>query len=218
MKASKFLNSAGLETISSAIKEAEKITGGELVIRINDKSDDYNEAYWKSGALLIVLYLFAAAILRILSIDIPLLDSLLMVPAGAALSFLAGTIAAIIIPPYRRLVIGREGMHYYTNLKAHEAFLHDEVFNTKFRTGILIYLSLFEKTAIILGDSGINAKVRQEEWQAITSSITAGIKAGRKAEAIAQSIKMCGDLLEKSGVKKEAGDIDELSNKVRIGR
>ena len=218
MKASKFLTSAGLEIISSAIKDAEKRTGGELVLRIDTKSDNYHEAYWKSGALFLVLYLFTVAVMRMFRIDIPLLANIFAVLAGAAVSFAAGAFTAIIIPPYRRLIIGREVMRYYADLKAHEAFLHEEVFNTKLRTGILVYLSLFEKTAVILGDSGINAKVKQNEWQAIASSITSGIKLNRKADAIARSMKMCGDLLEKSGVKKETGDRDELSNDVRIGR
>ena len=218
MKASKFLTGAELEIISSAIKDAEKRTGGELVLRIDTKSDNYHEAYWKSGALFLIVYLFATAVMRIFRIDIPLLTNIYAVLAGAAVSFMAGAITAVIIPPYRRLIIGREVMHYYADLKAREAFLHEEVFNTKLRTGILIYLSLFEKTAVILGDSGINSKVKVNEWQSIAASITSGIKENRKAEAIARSIKMCGDLLEKSGVKKEADDRDELSNDIRIGR
>ncbi len=218
MNVKKFLTDAELEIISTAIKEAEKKTGGELVLRIEKKSDDYSEAYWKSGAFILFLYLFAEATAGVFRINIPLSSGLFAVLTGTAVSFVAGILAAIIIPPFRRLIIGKEAMKYYTDLKAHEAFLHEEVFNTKFRTGIMIFLSLFEKTAVILGDSGINAKVKKEEWQTIASSITSGIKKNRKADAIARSIKMCGDLLEKSGVKRQADDRDELSNDVRIGR
>ncbi|MCU0822307.1 MAG: hypothetical protein MUC95_07535 [Spirochaetes bacterium] len=218
MNVKKFFNSAELETISSAIKDAEKRTGGELVLRIDTKSDDYSESYWKSGALFLVLYLLAAVLVHMYRPEIQLLNNTYTLLTGAALFFLTGTAAAVLIPPYRRLITGRDAMRYYVDLKAHEAFLHEEVFNTKLRTGILIYLSLFEKTAVIIGDSGINSKVKQEEWETIASSIASGIKDNRKAEAITRSIKMCGDLLVKSGVQKEIGDTNELSNDIRIGR
>ena len=41
-------------------------------------------------------------------------------------------------------------------LVAMAAFVEEEVFSTRDRTGILLFLSLFEHRVVVLGDSGIN--------------------------------------------------------------
>lgn len=217
MNTSDFFKKGELDMITAAIGDAEKITGSELVLQVSDKSDNYNEVYWKSGAFFTIMFLFTAAVLRILKIDVSVLYSCYFLLGAAAFSFPLGALAAICIAPWRRALIGRECMDYYTGLKAHQAFLHEEVFNTRRRTGILIYLSLFERSAVIIGDSGINSKVRQGQWDQVISGITGGLKSGRKAEAIAESVRMCGVLLRDAGIKKEDDDTDELSNEVRIG-
>ena len=217
MKASVFLSSEELEIISSAIEKAEKKTGGELILHVNSKSDSYTETSWKSGMFFFIIYFFIILLMHIYKVEFPFMNKYYAVPVGSVLTFFAGLVTPIIIPHYKRFIIGKEMMNYYTSLKAYEVFLHEEVFNTKQRTGILIYLSLFEKTAVILGDSGINSKVGLDEWSKIISVITEGITTGRKAGSIVTAIEMCGDLLEKAGVKKETADTDELSNEVRIG-
>ncbi len=216
MNVSDFLNGIGKEKIASAIADAEKITGSELVVHINEKSDSYNETSWKSGASFMILYLLAAIFLHFFYYNYPVFDSMALI-AGAGIAFPAGAAVAMISAPYRRALIGRGRMNYYTGLKAHEAFLHHEVFNTVKRSGILIYLSLFERSAVILGDTLINRRVRQEEWDQVISVITAGLKSGNKEEAIVKVIGMCGVLLRNAGIKKDDNDADELSNEVRTG-
>ena len=219
MKASIFIDRNGYEKISSAIENAEKITGSELVVHISDKSDNYKEAYWESGAFFMILFLFIIFLTGFFKPDFLKLNNYpaLLLLAVAGFSFPAGAAAAMIFAPYRRALIGRESMDYYTGLKAHEAFLHHEVFNTRKRTGILIYLSLFERSAVILGDTFINTMVSREEWDEIISVITSGLRSKRKEEAIVKSIEMCGVLLRNSGIVKEDDDTDELSDEVRIG-
>ena len=99
--------------------------------------------------------------------------------------------------------------------RAEAAFLHEEVFRTRDRTGILILVSLLERRVAVLGDAGINAAVEQKEWDSIVAGIVAGIRAGTPARALAEGIGACGHLLERRGVAVRHDDTDELRDDLR---
>jgi len=102
-----------------------------------------------------------------------------------------------------------------TRQRAEMAFLEEEVFRTRQRTGILLFLSLFEHRVIVIGDSGINQQVQQSQWDGIVKTVAAGIHAGRPGEALVEGIRQCGELLERHGVAIQPDDSDELSNELR---
>ena len=82
-------------------------------------------------------------------------------------------------------------------------------------TRILLLLSLFERRVVVLGDSGINAKVGEEEWREITQRIAAGIHDGRPGEALVEGIAACGRLLARRGVDIRPDDRNELRDDLR---
>ena len=55
---------------------------------------------------------------------------------------------------------------------------HEEVFATRDRTGILLFVSLFEHRIEVVGDKGINDKVQQEEWGEVVDLLRAGVRRG----------------------------------------
>ena len=97
-----------------------------------------------------------------------------------------------------------------------KAFVDHEVFNNRERTGIVLFISLFERRVEVFGDSGINERVAGEDWADIISEVIKGIKMGQGTEGLVRGIKLCGDLLEASGVEIRDDDIDELSNEPRF--
>jgi putative membrane protein len=98
--------------------------------------------------------------------------------------------------------------------RALAAFMEEEVFNTNERTGILLFVSLFEHRVVVLGDAGINATVEPREWEEVVSVIAAGIRAGRPGAALAEGIRLCGALLA-ARVERRPRDTDELANRLR---
>ena len=96
------------------------------------------------------------------------------------------------------------------------AFLEEEVFSTRDRSGILIFLALFEHRVVVLGDSGINEVVPEDAWQHVVDDLVAGIRARRPAEALVAAIHECGRLLEAHQVEIRPDDTDELPNELRI--
>jgi len=87
------------------------------------------------------------------------------------------------------------------------------VYNTRDRTGILIFISLMEHQVILLADSGIDEKIEQKQWQQMVDHIIAGIKSGKIADHLCKSITDCGILLEQYFPIKE-DDTNELANEI----
>ena len=209
-----FFSAAEHERIRQAVETAEGQTAGEIVPYAVVASDDYAETAWKGATLAALAAALAAAVLHGLGgfwgvggylwLGLPTV-------LGAAVGYLAGAQ----IPWLKRVLVESEVVERRVERRAALAFIEEEVFFTRERTGILIFVSVFERQVLILGDSGINAKVQPEEWGEIVAGIAAGIAAGKPADALVDGIRKCGELLERRGVEIRPDDIDELTDELR---
>ena len=207
-------SAAASERIRAAVAKAEDRTSGEIVPYVVDTSDSYAGSFWLSALLgALAGPLAALAVYQRFELWglVPMVWLLSPVFAGA----IAGYLAAWTMPAWRRWLAGEETLIRRTRRRAAVAFLEEEVFKTRDRTGILIFLSLFERRVVILGDEGINRRVQEDEWQAVVGGIVAGIHAGRHSEALVEAIDRCGVLLERRGVAIRSDDTDELSDELR---
>ena len=137
----------------------------------------------------------------------------------ALLASLAGVTGALLItfaPALRRLLAGSDRMALRVHRRAALAFLDEEVFKTRDRTGILLFVSLFEHRIEVLGDAGINEQVTPDEWVAVVDTIRRGIREGHLADGLIEAIGMCGHLREEKGVAVKHDDTDELPDNVRL--
>lgn len=213
MESDRFFSQADLEAIKAAVQEAEARTSGEIVPYVVERSDDYQNAIWKGAALGALLGPMAAlAIHRWSDLwGIPLgIWIALPAPLGGAVGYLLA-----LLHPVRRWLAGEHTLDARARRRAGAAFLEQEVFRTRNRTGILLFVSLFERRVVLLADSGIHQKVEEGAWEAITRRLAEGIRSGRPGPALIEAIRACGELLQKHGVERQADDQDELSNELR---
>jgi putative membrane protein len=208
-------SAAEMEAIRGAVAAAERGTSGEIVPYVVRASDDYAEAAWKGAALgALGAALAAWAIHRGLDLWGASRFLWMVVPpaAGAALGYLAAHLA-----PLRRLLAGSHLLERRVGQRAAAAFLEQEVFRTRARTGILLFLSLFERRVVVLGDSGIHAQVELDEWDAVVRQVTSGIKSGHPTSALVAAIGECGEILARHGLPPLPDDTDELPDDLRRG-
>ena len=201
--------------IADAVRDAEHRTSGEIVPFVVGRSDAYPEAWLRAGALFAFVALFAFALLD--------LGTNLWLPFGYAesgviviVAFGLGALLALTIPGFKRLLIPGNMLQQRVDERAALAFIDEEVFSTRERTGILIFISLSEHRVRILGDTGINARVKQEEWDTVVALIIDAIRNGAAAEGMLEAIGKCGALLERHGVEIRPDDSDELDNRIRF--
>lgn len=209
------MKNADLEAIRAAVAEAEQKTSGEIVPYFVEESDAYPSALWKGTALGAFAGALAAEAVFFL-VDLWNLTPL-WIAAPTAVGGALGFLLAAYVPAVKRWMAGDGLLDLRTRQRAEMAFLEEEVFHTRDRTGILLFLSLFEHRVIVIGDSGINQQVEQGQWDGIVKTVAAGIRAGRPGEALVEGIRQCGELLERHGVAIQPDDFDELSNELRRG-
>jgi len=220
MQIDRFFSGEDLAEIERRVREAERATGGEIVVYAVDASDDYPEAAWTAAAAgAALLPLAAAAVHR----GAGLWGGtghwtghwLLWMVLPALLGAILGWLAATFLPGLRRRLAREADLARRTELRAASAFVSEEVFATRDRTGVLLFVSLLEHRVVVLADAGIHARVPPGSWEAIVDGIVAGIRAGEHGRAVAEGVERCGRLLAEHGVHRRPDDRDELADPMR---
>lgn len=205
------------DRIREAVQRAEERTAGEIVPVVVPRSADYEVVTWR-GAVFAVLLALTAAMLTLQFYDGWGLGWL-YTPWGVVLTALgAGTIGAVCatyISPLQRLLAGEDLLDETVHRRALQSFVEEEVFDTRDRTGILLFVSLREHRIEVLGDTGINEQVEPDDWAEVVARIRRGIQNDNLTEGLVEAIGMCGRLLERRGVNVRPDDENELSNTVR---
>ncbi|MEN8165315.1 MAG: hypothetical protein ABFS37_14385 [Acidobacteriota bacterium] len=215
MKPDTFFTSEDLNAIKSATGEAEGRTSGEIVPVVVGACDDYDEAAWKAGAFGALSAAFLAGIIHAIGgfwMGLGWLWITGPTAAGAAI----GVLLVWLSPALRRKLITPETLQLRVYRRARQAFLDEEVFATRDRTGILLFLALFEHQVVVIGDEAINRAVEQQAWQDIVDRLIKGIRTRQPGPALVEAIGECGRLLEKHGVEIRPDDIDELADGLRM--
>lgn len=212
------LTDAERDRIRAAVAAAETRTAGEIVPYVVRRSDTYQVAVWRAAAIAAIL----AAVLALalawwydgwgLGWLYSAWAMALVMTGGGAL----GAVVASVSDHVRRALAGADRLDEHVHRRAAVAFVDEEVFDTRDRTGILLFVSLFEHRIEVVGDAGINAKVEQTEWAEVVDLIRSGIVSGDLAGGLCHAVERCGDLLHRRGVAVRSDDTDELDDRVRV--
>lgn len=211
---SKFSES-DLNRIKAAVNEAESKISGEIVPVIVAKSGHYTIANYKASliasTLAFVLIIFFDRYVPSLAIYDPMRIFFVVAAVGA--------FAALVThysDPLKRLLIEQKHKDHATRQRAENAFLEEEVFNTRQRTGIMIFISFLEHEVIVMADTGISKVVEQKEWDKMVINLTDYIRRGKIVEGLESALKRCGAILLEKGFVKTADDTNELRDDLRI--
>jgi len=132
-----------------------------------------------------------------------------------ALAWLGGIGLARFVPWFKRLAIPRNVMTARVLIAAHQAFDSLHAHKTAGGTGVVIYLSLFERRVCVWADRAVSAKIPETEWKDITESLVRSIRDGRTRDGLIEAIRKCGDVLAKH-FPIQPSDVNELSNELRL--
>jgi putative membrane protein len=209
----RFFSPADHAAIAAAVRDLEARSAGEIVPYAVERSDRYTSALWTAATLGGLAGGFAAAFLRWLG-DFWTGHVALWIALPPASGAALGWLLALALPGLRRLLVPSSVLTERVRQRASEAFLAEEVFHTRDRTGILIFLSLFERRVVVRADRGLDDVVTTREWEEIVDGIAAGMREGRPGPALAEGIRRCASLAER--VPPRADDRDELPGQLRM--
>ncbi len=222
-KASALFSEQERKLIDDAVAEAESKTSGEIVPVIASQSGRYDRAEDLFGfslalaLLAIVWYFFQAA--KPLEGDwaqgVSLVVNLPYAMGILIIGFLLGIVIATWFPVLRHPFISNQEMKEEVEKAAAEAFQKFRLRRTRSATGVLIYISLYERMVRVMGDDAINGKLDQKDWDDICRTIQNGFKEKQVAQSFKTAILKCGVLLE-THFAIQPGDENELPNELKI--
>ncbi len=204
-----------LDAVRDATQAAEARTGGELVCVIVERCDSYEASVWKAATLGALAGSAFSSLWYSLQAGWaePATPWILIPPlVGAAM----GLLAVLLVPWLQRVLIPPRVIERRVDRRAAKEFLDEEIFETRDRTGVLIFVALFEHQIRILRDAGVEDKVPPAEWSEIADQLARGLRTGEPGSALVDAVESAGDLLEKCRVPRRIDDRDELSNEPRL--
>ena len=205
---------ADLDAIRDATAAAESRTSGEIVTTVVESCDSYEGALWKSAALGSILAALAAGLGDLFLERWGVAWPWLTLPAFAGAA--AGFVLPLWLPALHRALVGKRLLETRVARRAAAAFLEQEVFATRERSGVLIFVGLFEHRVELLRDRGAQEGVPADSWEDLTERLVQGIKKKAAPRALVQAIEDCGRLLELHGLVRRDDDEDELPNEPRL--
>ncbi len=194
------------DRIAAAIGDAERATAGEIVAVVANESARYLHVPFMWAALVALLVPWPLVYftwwpvqwIYLIQLATFLVLLMLLMPQPVRLALVPRTVK-------------RERAHRH----AIEQFLAQNLHTTAGRTGVLIFVSVAERYAEVLADTGIDAKVPEGTWQTIVDRLTARISEGRPADGFAEAIHAAGKHLAEH-FPPGSNDPNELPNKLIV--
>ncbi|HET6436973.1 MAG TPA: TPM domain-containing protein [Anaeromyxobacter sp.] len=212
MRVDRFFGEAVRQRVAEAVARAEALSRGQIVPVVVEKSDPYPEARFRGGLLLAAL-----ATALVLALRLPLgLGELVMVEV------LAGMAGALLSrwDPVERQLVGHRAMEEAVRARAVRAFHEEGLHRTAEATGVLLFASLFERRAVVLGDRGIHEKIGDAEWDRAVAALLSGVRQGDPGQGFVDAVALCGARLAEHFPRDPATrpPANELEDAIRVER
>lgn len=221
--ANHLFNPAEKEKINQAVASAEKLTSGEIVPVVATASGRYDRAEDLGGFLLALAALAVTWTLeqRIVPVagDWAQGQRLTLALPWIMLILIAGFVVGVALTSrvgwLRRLLTPESEMREEVERAAWHAFGSFRVRRTAAGTGILLYVSLFERRVCVLGDDAIAGRLEQKDWNEVRDIVLKGLGNGQAADAMCEAVARCGELLGRH-FPYRPGDVNEIGDELRI--
>ena len=209
--------------VSAAIAAAEAKSDGEIIAITADQSDAYHDVglHWAVLAMVAVLAFFATWPQQLVlwhdrlqgwSAEPGHRELLTLLLFFALLKFLA-VLFALKWRPLRMLLTPGSTKTRRVRRRAIMLFKAGAERRTIGRTGILIYLSMAEHRAEIVGDEAITKVTTPETWGEAMTALLTDVKAGRPGDGIVAAVEIIGDVLAEH-FPKSGEDSNEIPDKL----
>ncbi|HEV7786817.1 MAG TPA: hypothetical protein VGQ28_15840 [Thermoanaerobaculia bacterium] len=201
-----FLTGESKAAFSAAVRTVEAASSAELVVAVRQRSGSYLHVGLAVG---ILAGLAALAVLLFSSWDFELIWFLVD-------PVLAGVIAGLVFsrsPLLSRAFTRRTARRGRVETAARSVFVERRVHSTSGRTGILLYLSLLEREAVLVVDLAVEALAASDAWRAAADEIESAMRRGASGLEVAAKVSSLAAVLGPALPRSE-NDVDELPNEV----
>jgi putative membrane protein len=189
-----------------AVGDIEARTSAEIVVALRRISGPYRDADYLAGFL---LALVALLVMLFADHTFPLLSF----PAGMIGAFVAGAFFSTGIAPVRRALTHPARRRAQVRAAARAAFVDLGISRTQGRTGILVFVSLFEREVEVVADVGVDPVLLGEDWTRAVAALRASVRPSPTFDAFRAALLGLAVPLEQ-GMPRAADDVNELPDEV----
>ena len=202
MSAGAFFSELAKDRTAETVAKIEAGTSAEIVVAVRNSSGHYRHSNYLFGFLCALGLLCALLFLpQPFSID--------TWPLEMTLAFVIGAAFCGSVDPLRRLMTARKLMDGHVLQAARAQFYDLGVSATRDRTGILVYVSLFERRAEVVGDLGVAPAYEKASWTEAVEAMNLSIADGPDLDRFMKALAMLKAPLAKALPPRE-DDINEL--------
>jgi putative membrane protein len=111
----------------------------------------------------------------------------------------------------QRVFTSHHDLSHQVWARAEVEFHRQGLSNTHSHTGVLLFVSLMERQALVLADKAIADKLPPNAWDKVAGIISDGARSGRWAEKLEEALRDCGTYLALH-FPGQAGNTHQLPN------
>ncbi|MER8711259.1 TPM domain-containing protein [Mesorhizobium sp. M1295] len=196
------------ERIADAIRAAESKTDGEIYCVVAHASD----GYFFPAAFMAMLGMLVVSLAVGYGLEAWWLSIRLPHFVIAELLALASVLILLwALPALRIHLVPRRLRYQAAHANAMKQFLARNVHRTAARTGVLVFVSIAERYAEAVADSGIDSRVGQHVWDGVVRDLTAHAGDDRLADGFVRAVEAVGAVLAEH-FPVSTGDSNELDD------
>lgn len=202
MKPRKWFDDEARAVFKSAVQALEERSSAEVVVTVHPAGARYRQAEVLTGAL------FASVWLAVF-LYAPEPFDFTFLPLELGVAFVVGALAGSAFAPWRRLLTPGSAMRREVERSAKSAFFDLGVSRSRGRTGMLVFISVFERRALLLCDVGVPAIPALSEVETLLGQC---VRRGAVAE-IAPTLARLKEGLAKA-LPRAIDDVNELPDEM----
>jgi putative membrane protein len=215
---SRLFTSQDRQQVSQAVAAAESRTSAEIVAAVAGASGRYDRPEDMIGLWTAVVVMGVTWALW--SVEIPEQGSwdetwpilpLVALVVAVVLGFIAGAVVGSRVGWLRRLFTPRRQMREEVWARARQVFYDRRVSRTVGRSGVLLYVSLYERMAAIVADETVLEKLGQGGIDELCNELTTRLRQGSPTAAFCSTIAAAGQRLAPI-LPRAADDVNELGD------
>jgi putative membrane protein len=207
MSARHFLEPHAKEEVARAIRDLESKTCAEVVVAVRRISGHYRHTDYLVGFVLAL-----AALCLFLFHPEPFAYDIF--PLEMALTFAFGAVVTANLAPFRRVLTSRRLMEENVRRAARAAFVELGISNTKGRTGMLVFVSTFERRVEVVADAGLDLTALGPDFNVARDRLQQATAQGAHFDRFIEALGVLGEVLG-AAMPRAEDDVNELADEVR---
>ncbi len=134
---------------------------------------------------------------------------------GIVFSFVMGAVLVGGIPMLLRLVVGQKRLGKSAEIMARACFQKGGIHHTRDKTGVLIFIAVWERQIVIIPDQGVESAIPTSEWKKIQQGFRGVFQANNPGHSLIEKLEGLQTLFSRY-VPQVEGDINELPDNLEI--